>query len=226
MGKNARATSSAAIRLVLISDTHELHRELDVPDGDVLIHAGDFTMFSQSHRAIDDFNDWLGELPHHHKVVVPGNHEFFLEADPSRRSLLRNATVLINEGVAIEGLRIWGSPVTPLYGGAFGLSSADDRGRLYARIPQETDLLITHGPPYGILDAAPGAGFHAGDRELLDAVRWLRPRLHVFGHIHGAYGLSRTDDTTFVNAALFGAHGGLDGNPIVLSMERQHKSTP
>src|ERR1700689_2551169 len=90
-----------ALRLVLLSDTHQLHREVDVPDGDVLIHAGDFTMFSKSMNAIGDFNTWLGELPHRHKIFVPGNHEFFLEADLSQRSLLSNATVLINEGIEI-----------------------------------------------------------------------------------------------------------------------------
>src|ERR1700722_526214 len=158
------------VRLVLLSDTHQLHREVEVPDGDILIHAGDFTMFSKSMNAIVDFNDWLGELPHRFKVFSPGNHEFFLEADPSRRSLLDNAAVLINEGIEIQGLRIWGSPVTPLYGGAFGLSSAQDRRRLYAQIPGSTDVLVTHGPPFGILDSGPDPGLHSGCRELVDAV--------------------------------------------------------
>ena len=69
-------SDSSSVTLVLISDTHELHREVDVPDGDILIHAGDFTIFSRSLRAIEDFNAWLGELPHRTKVCVPGNHEF------------------------------------------------------------------------------------------------------------------------------------------------------
>lgn len=211
------------LRLVLISDTHELHRELEVPEGDILIHAGDFTIFSKSLRAIEDFNRWLGELPHRYKVVVPGNHEFFLEADPSRRSLLSNATVLINETAEIAGVRIWDSPTTPLYGGAFGMSSADDRRRLYARIPQETDVLITHGPPFGILDATPCSELHSGNRELFDAVTRVRPRLHIFGHIHGANGIFTTDHTMFANAALFGQSGDLDAKPIVLSIGRQQK---
>jgi predicted phosphohydrolase len=134
MGTNLKpintSRSNATLRLVLLSDTHELHREVEVPDGDILIHAGDFTMFSKSMSAIADFNTWLGELPHRHKILIYGNHEFFVEADPSRRSMLTNALVLANEGTEIEGLRIWGSPVTPLYGGAFGLSSAEDRRQL------------------------------------------------------------------------------------------------
>jgi len=189
-----------------------------VPDGDVLIHAGDFTMFSESLEAVADFNDWLGGLPHRHKIVVPGNHEFFLEADPSERSLLSNATLLINEGVEIEGLRIWGTPVNPLYGGAFGLSSAKDRKRLYAEIPQNTDVVISHGPPYGILDTAPVSGLHQGCRELLDAVTQIRPKLHVFGHIHDAYGVFQTEHTIFINAARLGLHDAADKPPFVLQI--------
>jgi hypothetical protein len=105
--------------------------------------------------------------------------KFFLEADPSRRSLLSNATVLINEGVKINGLRVWGSPTTMLYGGAFGLSKAADRHRLYATIPDDTDLLITHGPSYGIWDCAPGSDYHAGCPELLEAVQRVKPKLHI-----------------------------------------------
>jgi Icc-related predicted phosphoesterase len=200
--------------IVCISDTHELHREVDVPGGDILIHAGDFTMFSKSAVAILDFNEWLGELPHRHKIVVPGNHEFFLEADPSKRRLLSNATVLIDESVEAMGLKIWGSPITPLYGGAFGRSSPQDRSKLYASIPEDVDMLVTHGPPYGIRDGAT----HQGDRELLDVLRRLKPMLHIFGHVHGASGMINTDDTLFVNAALLGPGGGIEAYPITLRL--------
>jgi Icc-related predicted phosphoesterase len=210
-----------ALRLVLLSDTHQFHREVEVPDGDILIHAGDFTMFSRSMAAITDFNTWLGELPHQHKIVIPGNHEFFLEADPSQRSLVSNAAVLINEGIEIDGLRIWGSPVTPLYGGAFGLSSAADRRRVYARIPEDTDVLITHGPPFGILDSGTDPGLHSGCRELFDAMMRVGPKLHVFGHVHGGQGIFQTDHTTFVNAALLDIHGDLDKSPLVFRMTRR-----
>lgn len=208
------------LTIVCISDTHELHRELDVPDGDILIHAGDFTMFSKSASAILDFNEWLGELPHRWKILIPGNHEFFLEAEPSRRRLLSNATILINEGVEIAGLKIWGSPVTPLYGGAFGMSSPADRVRLYATIPEDVDILVTHGPPYRILDLSPGALHHAGCPQLLEAVIRMKPKLHIFGHIHGAHGMVSTEDTLFVNASLLGPGGDLDSPPIVLSMPK------
>lgn len=213
--------SKESVQLVLVSDTHELHSELEVLGGDIFLHAGDLTMFSRSLSAIEDFNDWLGELPHCYKIVIPGNHEFFLESDPSRRSLLGNATVLINESIEVHGLTIWGSPVTPLANAAFGMPSAADRRRLYAKIPKNADILITHGPPYGILDTASHSGLHSGCRELLDAVMRTRPKLHGFGHVHGAHGIFQTNDTTFVNAALLGPCGDLDQRPIVLRMKKK-----
>lgn len=202
--------------IVCISDTHELHREVDVPAGDILIHAGDFTMFSKSATAILDFNEWLGELPHSHKIVVPGNHEFFLEADPSKRSLISNATVLIDEAVEVMGLKIWGSPITPLYGGAFGRNLPNDRMRLYERIPSDTNTLITHGPPYGILDRSPEALHHAGCPELREAVAQLKPQLHLFGHVHGAHGMTSMNEILFVNAALLKLDGSIGVAPITL----------
>ncbi len=90
------------IDLVLLADTHELHRGIDVPPGDIPIHTGDFTMFSRNLQAIEDFNEWLGELPHSRKLLVPGNHDFFLEAGQYRRHLLSHGTVLINEEIEVS----------------------------------------------------------------------------------------------------------------------------
>lgn len=216
----ATSASTKDLTVVCISDTHELHRELDMPDGDILIHAGDFTIFSKSAAAILDFNEWLGELPHRHKIVIPGNHEFFLEADSAKRRLISNATLLIDESVEVMGLKIWGSPITPLYGGAFGRRSPQDRVRLYARIPGDVNILVTHGPPYGVLDRSPGMLHHAGCPELREAVTRLKPQLHLFGHVHGAHGMVNTEETLFANAALLGLDGDVSESPIVLRMPR------
>jgi Icc-related predicted phosphoesterase len=208
-----------SLTVVLISDTHELHREVQVPPGDLLIHAGDFTMFSRSAAAIFDFSDWLEELPHRWKILIPGNH-FFLESDPTRRKWIRNATMLINESIEIMGLHIWGSPMTTLYGGAFGRSSERDREMAYSRIPADTDILVTHGPPYGILDQVAGSECHSGCSQLLAAVRRIKPKLHVFGHVHGGYGTFNTPDTLFVNAALPGQGFDLSNPPHVFRLPR------
>jgi Icc-related predicted phosphoesterase len=215
------------LRVVCISDTHELHRELVVPPGDLLIHAGDFTFFGKGTRAIIDFNNWLGDLPHRYKVVTYGNHEFVLEAEPKLRRLISNAIVLVNEPAMVGPAKIWGSPLTQHYGGAFGRSNAADRVRAYSTIPMDADILITHGPPYGVLDESPAEyPGPAGDPELRAAVIRVRPKLHVFGHVHAGYGVRPTRHTMFVNAALFGLDGSLDRRPIVveLSQFKNHES--
>jgi hypothetical protein len=127
---------TATMRIVLISDTHSLHRQLDVPSGDLLIHAGGFTLSSKPPSVVSGFNAWLGALPQRHKVVVPGDHEFILE-EPRNRGAITNAILLVDSGVDIEDLKIWGSPVTPLYGGAFGKSRPEDRQRLWASNPED-----------------------------------------------------------------------------------------
>ena len=196
------------MRIVLVSDTHGLHRQLEVPSGDLLIHAGDFTFFSRPPSIVSDFNGWLGSLPHRHKLVIPGNHEFALE-EPRNQGAIANAILLVDSGVEVEGIRIWGSPVTPLYGGAFGMSRAADRKRPWARIPEGL----------GILDHGPRSERHEGCPELREAVLQARPRVHVFGHIHAGYGTLRAPDTLFVNASLLGEDGSLSRKPIVIDLQ-------
>jgi predicted phosphohydrolase len=207
--------------LVILGDTHELHREVEVPDGDILLFTGDLTMFSKRRQAVTDFNTWLGELPHRYKVCTVGNHEFLAESEPHFHALLSNARVLINESIEIDGLRIFGSPATVHYGGAFGMSSASDRARLWSRIPRNTNILLVHGPPWGILDCAPGSDEHVGDPELRGAIKNLPDlRLVAFGHAHGAYGQLEVDGILHVNAALMGPLGELENKPVILRMSR------
>ena len=206
------------MRIMLISDTHGLHRALQVPGGDLLVHAGDFSLDSRPPSIVSDFNAWLGSLPHRHKVVVPGNHEFVLE-EPRNRIAITNAILLVDSGVEIEGLRIWGSPVTPLYGGAFGKSNPADRTRHWAQVPEGLDILVTHGPPFAVPDHGGCEERREGCPQLLEAVFQARPRVHVFGHIHAGYGMLRTRDTLFVNASLLGEDGSLSREPIVIDLE-------
>jgi Icc-related predicted phosphoesterase len=204
------------VRVVCIADTHELHRELVVPDGDLLIHAGDFTFFNHASK-IQDFNNWLSELPHRHKVVIPGNHDRAFNQVPRFRAKITNAVFLINEGVTLCGLKIWGSPVT-CDDTAYGHAKPEERASLYASIPANTDILITHGPPFGILDHERGSNERQGCSELREAVMRLRPRLHIFGHVHVGYGVMQTKTALFVNAALLGWAGDLENRPVVLDI--------
>ena len=214
LSKDASGTGNT-VRVVCISDTHELHRELDVPHGDILIHAGDFTMFSRRPSVIADFDRWLGELPHRAKIVIPGNHEFLIEAGTA--PVLRNATLLIDRGIESHGLRVWGSPLT-INGGAFSKSDPEERRRIYKQIPEATDILITHGPPYGILDREAGSANHQGCEVLLEFVTNIKPHLHVFGHVHTGYGTSKVGDTIFANAAMLTEFGDVDRSPILFDI--------
>ena len=200
------------VRVVCISDTHELHRDIDLPPGDILIHAGDLTFFSKCASMLLGFDEWLAEQPHRTKIVIPGNHDFAIEA--GKGHAIRNATLLINRGVESHRLRIWGSPITPLSSSAFGMVRSEDRRNIYSRIPTNTDILITHGPPLGILDGEPGSSQHNGCAELAEAVKNLKPKLHVFGHVHTGYGVARKDDTIFANAAMFTELGDVDRQPL------------
>src|SRR5262245_57714244 len=140
-------------RIVCISDTHTRHEELEMPPGDILVHAGDLTDLGDETDVVD-FDRWLGTLPYPHKIVIAGNHDFLFERDPVRaRRLITNAVYLQDSEVEVEGLRFWGSPWQPwFYDWAFNLARGEPLAAKWRLIPEQTDVLITHGPPAGICD--------------------------------------------------------------------------
>jgi hypothetical protein len=211
------ATITVGSRMVtcIISDTHSLESELIIPPCDLLVHCGDWSFFGKSEKAMDRFLEWFAEQPARHRVLTCGNHEYPVEADPDKwRRRVRNGTLLLNESITIEGIKLWASPTTPLYGGAFGMSSEADRERLYATIPNDTDILITHGPAQGILDGGQGCP------ALRRAVIRVKPRLHCFGHVHSAYGTRPTKSTLFINAAILDEDGAPSRKPGLLNFSK------
>ena len=206
------------MRIVCISDTHSLHDDVEVPDGDVLLHAGDFTR----RGALEDvaaFDAWLAHLPHPHKIVVAGNHDFCFEDGPARaRAHLTCATYLEDSGVQIGEHFVWGSPWQPrFFDWAFNLDRGEALARKWALIPDHTDILVTHGPPHGRLDTTV-RGEDVGCEALAARVDVVRPALHVFGHIHEAYGVARTDATTFVNASVCTLRYAPTNAPFVIDL--------
>jgi predicted phosphodiesterase len=189
------------MRIVCLSDTHDLHRELAVPDGDLLLHAGDATMKGTPWQ-IEAFDRWLGTLPHPHKIVIAGNHDWAFQRTPAAaRGLIRNARYLEDEETTVAGLRIWGSPWQPwFFDWAFNLERGPAIAAKWVLIPDGIDVLVTHGPPLGILDRT-SRGEDVGCADLLAAVQRVKPKLHVFGHIHEGYGTVDRDGTRFVNAS-------------------------
>lgn len=196
-------SSKETVRIVCISDTHGHHEDLDIPPGDILIHAGDFSSGTdpfKERRELEAFNAWLGTLPHAHKIVIAGNHDGFMTRSGARK-LFTKAVYLQEESVEVMGLRIFGSPYTPRCGnGAFHFTNLQTPQRAWGAIPDDVDVLVTHGPPKGILDQN-HRGDSVGDGVLEERVLAVQPRLHVFGHVHESYGERLSGVTTFVNAA-------------------------
>ena len=209
------------IRIVCISDTHGQHAKLSVPDGDMLIHAGDFMAFGDTPKEIVDFNHWLGKQAHRFKIVTAGNHDLMFERHPgAARELLGNAIYLENSGIEVAGLKIWGSPVQPEFNNwAFNVARGEAIRRYWKMIPPGTDVLVTHGPPFGVLDKSHPSTAHLGCEELAKAVEQIKPRLHVFGHIHGGYGSFTGDGTRFVNASVVNEAYQLIHQPQVVKID-------
>lgn len=189
------------MRVVCISDTHNRLHKLVVPAGDLLIHAGDLTGHG-SLKEIARADRDLAALPHRHKVIIAGNHDWGFQREPAAaRALIKSALYLQDEAVTIAGLRIYGSPWQPwFFDWAFNHPRGESLQPIWDRIPAATDILITHGPPRGHGDRTIH-GDPVGCPDLLQAIQRLRPRLHVFGHIHEGYGLTHEGPTTCVNAS-------------------------
>ncbi len=202
----------ALVHCVAISDTHNRAERVVIPDGDVLLHAGDLTM-QGTEAELERAARWLGTLQRRYRAIVaiPGNHDFGIAADPEanrERFRAQGVTLLIDEAAVVEGLNVYGSPWQPwFYDWAYNFPP-DDGGalarRTWAAIPRDTDVLLTHGPPHGILDVTfGGEDTRAGCPYLLAAVqeRAARLQVHLFGHIHEGYGQERRGGTLFVNAS-------------------------
>lgn len=182
-----------------MADTHLYHQDLEVPEGDVLVHAGDMTR-SGTPVQLAEVAAWLRGFSHPHKIVVAGNHDRALEYDPvSARSLFDGLTYLQDASVTIDGVKFYGSPWQPeFHSWAFNLPRGPEIAKRWAAIPDDTDVLITHGPPRGIGDRC-GMDERAGCEDLLARVRVVKPRLHLFGHIHQDRGQWTIGDTHFAN---------------------------
>lgn len=197
------------MRVVCLSDTHNCNDQIAVPDGDILIHSGDATITGTVDE-IRRFNEWFSGLPHKQKIFVAGNHDWLFERDNDlARRLLDPTIIYLQDSLAtIEGLKIYGSPWQPrFFDWAFNLSRGKELAEKWKLIPDDIDVLITHGPPSGILDAVPSkwGTENAGCEELRKRVKKIaafgRLKLHIFGHIHCGFGTHDEFRVRFVNAS-------------------------
>jgi len=157
-----------------------------------------------------------------YKVVIAGNHDFCFEDDrkeAAEQCLTNKDIIYLNDtGTTIEGLKLWGSPVQPeFFNWAFNRERGEDICKHWGLIPDDTDILITHGPAFGILDRVM-EGEKVGCRDLLDRVKKIKPKIHAFGHIHEDYGVFEQGGTTFVNASNVNRNYWLVNPPIVVEV--------
>ncbi len=196
-------------RVVCLSDTHNCTNEIEVPEGDLLIHAGDATI-TGTLEEVKRFNRWFSSLPHKNKIFVAGNHDWLFERDNVQaRSLLDPSIVYLQDrSVQIDGLKIYGSPWQPrFYDWAFNLMRGAEIAEKWRLIPSDVDLLITHGPPHLILDEVPtrygveNAGCEELRKRIEEIVMSGKLKLHLFGHIQCGYGTHDEFGVRFVNAS-------------------------
>jgi len=208
------------LKIVALSDTHSRHRLLKLPKGDVLLHAGDVSYHGDK-REIEDFLQWFGQLPFAFKIFIAGNHDFFFEREKLsaiKKMLPPTVHYLMDEEVSINGIKIWGSPYTPkFYRWAFNKQRGEPLAEQWKKIPADVDILLTHGPVYGILDLTPNEQ-HAGDKDLLREVLCIKPKAHVCGHIHESYGMVKRHGIKFINACILNEAYELVHKPILFEV--------
>lgn len=206
------------MKIVCISDTHMSHEDVVIPAGDILIHAGDFTC-TGSLKEVAGFCNWFATLPHPHKILVAGNHDWLFQREPEiAKMMVQSFHYLEDSEVTIKGLRIWGSPWTPEFNDwAFNLPRGERLRQRWAQIPEGVDILVTHGPPYGVLDRGPD-GAPLGCPDLGARVVAVQPLLHVFGHVHHGYGRVLFGNTEIVNASVCNEEYAAVNKPVVVEI--------
>lgn len=202
------------MKILAISDTHRSHVDFtdDLSDCDLVVHSGDADCFDENTYVT--FKNWsikVAEKTTYGMVFVPGNHDSYIARDiEAAKEDFEGSRVhlLIDETIELGGLKIHGSPTSEAYGDLYTAFAgpASELHKSWEKIPANLDILITHGPPKGILDC------YYGSESLLESVREKKPRIHIYGHIHDGYGYEMRDGILYVNAAII---GGISYGPFV-----------
>lgn len=209
------------MKITCISDTHNRHSEILIEPTDILLHAGDFS--GQGTIAeTKSFMDWFSKQPAKHKIFISGNHDWLDYENPSLfKEMLKEYPDIIylkDEMVEVEGLKIWGRPVTPEF---CGWAFMADRGSpkmlstLYI-IPKDIDILLTHGPAFGINDEVNED--HVGCEDLLNELDRIKPKILVCGHLHSAHNIKEVNGTKHINAAMLNDRYKLVFSPTIFEL--------
>jgi predicted phosphodiesterase len=222
------------MKITFISDTHNKHHEVTslLPGGDLLIHAGDATSRGYSNE-ISEFLDWFNSLDGYtHKIFIAGNHDWGFQESPDMcRELLKfypNVTYLQDNLEVIgedydSAVKVYGSPWQPeFWNWAFNLPRQGWELEVkWNGISPDTDILITHGPAWGHLDTVRGRTGNLGCEVLSERLKSLKPKIHVFGHIHTGYGYKFDGDTHFFNAAVLDEQYYFTQKPFTVEWNRE-----
>jgi Icc-related predicted phosphoesterase len=208
------------MKFVCISDTHGQHDEVTLPPGDVLLHAGDVSP-KGTPAQVADFLDWFAVQHYQYKIFIAGNHDFYFERETAETvaDMIPPGIIYLNDsGITIEGIHLWGSPISPwFFDWAFNRRRGGDIQKHWNLIPANTNILITHGPVYDVLDKTV-RGEKVGCEDLLQTVNTLRPAVHLCGHIHEAYGQVQQNGTRFINASVLDHRYRLMNEPVVFEL--------
>lgn len=209
------------MKILFLSDTHGRHSELsDLPKADILIHAGDVSRTGTEYE-IKDFLNWFSSQDYKYKVFIAGNHDFYFDSktiEEINSMLKNNEYYLCNSGITIEGINIWGSPITPIFfDWAFNKDRGEEISKYWGMIPNNTDVLVTHGPPLGMLDCTYD-NLNVGCEDLRNRVKAIKPKYHLFGHIHEGYGMYFDGTTTYVNGSILNERYCIKNKPYLLRL--------
>ena len=219
------------MKITFISDTHTKHREIeqDLPGGDLIIHAGDFMNSGYVASDVAEFVNWYSSLltmDYKHRVFIAGNHDRLFEDNPKLAKELVDAysgglIYLQDQTHVIDGVKIYGSPWQPeFYDWAFNLPRHGWELELkWKDIPNNTDILVTHGPPWGHCDVTPYGNLNVGCELLRVRVDELKPKIHVFGHVHSGYGYKFHEGTHFFNAAVLNERYKYENKPMTIDWD-------
>ena len=218
------------MKITFISDTHNKHNHLTskgmgniLGSGDVLVHAGDITSMGKEHE-IQNFLNWFARTDFKHKIFIAGNHDFGFEHGFEIDQEFKDMGVIYlqDSEVTIDGVKFYGSPWQPeFYDWAFNLPrNGEEMKARWDAIPERTDILVTHGPPYGYLDIPGGQSIRVGCEMLRHRVDEIKPKIHVFGHIHGANGYYFNGHTHFFNASVLNERYSYSNLPFTFEWDQ------
>lgn len=212
------------MKICCISDTHGKHNKLDMSKypADVLIHAGDWTAGRDiGLQETKDFLEWFSKQPYNHKICIAGNHEIQVEAAADRITIPKDVIYLENSECTIDNIKFYGSPYSNEFCGWAFMEEEVNLSKIWAKIPEDTNVLITHGPAYDCHDtvARPyGRDPHVGSTSLTKRKQMLTElRIHVCGHIHESSGVSGTNPIN-INAAVLNEHYKMVNEPKVVEI--------